>query len=90
MGGSGSIEVTLSAADGTARVALRDHGPGMPADIRDKAFEAFFTTKHRGTGLGLSIARRVVEAHGGRIAIETPADGGTCVLIELPTSRPSS
>jgi signal transduction histidine kinase len=59
----------------------------MPAEVRDKAFDAFFTTKHRGTGLGLPIARRVVEAHGGDIDISTPDGGGTVVSIRLPKSE---
>jgi len=54
-------------------VSIADRGPGMPSDVLEKVFEPFFTTKHRGTGLGMPIAKRVIEAHGGTIAIETPA-----------------
>ena len=56
----------------------------MPADVRDRAFDAFFTTKHRGTGLGLPIAKRVVDAHGGTIQIDLPPEGGTTIFVELP------
>ena len=59
----------------------------MPQEVRDKAFDAFFTTKHRGTGLGLPIARRVVEAHGGSIQIDVPPAGGTTISIDLPLPR---
>jgi signal transduction histidine kinase len=59
----------------------------MPADVRDKAFDPFFTTKHRGTGLGLPIAKRIIDAHGGEIQIETPPGGGTIVSIDLPATR---
>jgi signal transduction histidine kinase len=52
-----------------------------------KAFDAFFTTKHRGTGLGLAIARRVVEAHGGRIDIDSRPGNGTTVSVTLPASQ---
>ncbi len=71
----------------TCRVAIRDHGPGMPAEVQARAFEPFYTTKHRGTGLGLPIARRVVEAHRGSIAINSEAGSGTSVLIGLPVAR---
>ena len=72
MEGQGRIDVTITRADGRCRVAVADRGPGMPEEVREKAFDAFFTTKHRGTGLGLPIARRVVEAHGGTIQIDVP------------------
>jgi two-component system sensor kinase FixL len=87
MAGQGSIEVTITAADAKCRVDVVDRGPGMPADVREKAFDAFFTTKHRGTGLGLPIARRVIEAHGGTIQIDVPATGGTTVSVSLPLMR---
>jgi two-component system CheB/CheR fusion protein len=85
MGGSGDITVAIdhSPLPGWV-VSISDRGPGMPEDVRAKVFEPFFTTKHRGTGLGLPIARRIVEAHGGRISVDTPAGGGTVVSIELP------
>ena len=54
------------------------------ADVRKRLFTPFFTTKARGTGLGLLTARRLVEAHGGTIAIDCPAGGGTVVTLELP------
>ena len=62
-------------------------GPGMPDDVKEKVFEPFFTTRSRGTGLGLPIAKRVVEAHGGRIAIDTPPSGGTVVSMSLPAHQ---
>ena len=69
-------------------MVVADRGPGMPDDAREKAFDAFFTTKHRGTGLGLPIARRVVEAHGGTIQfVTTLAGGGTTVSVEFPLPR---
>jgi len=89
MGGQGDIDVTLDSDAAGCRIVVRDYGPGMPPEIRDKAFDAFFTTKHRGTGLGLPIARRIVEAHGGRIEL-APAEGpGTRVSIHLPHHAPS-
>jgi PAS domain S-box-containing protein len=84
MEGQGRIDVTIVGANGRCRIAVVDRGPGMLPDVRDKAFDAFFTTKHRGTGLGLPIARRVVEAHGGTIHIDVPPEGGTTISVELP------
>ena len=86
MGGTGVIDVTLRLDPQGCRVTVRDHGPGMPPEVRAKAFDAFFTTKHRGTGLGLPIARRVVEAHGGTIDIAVAEGGGTMVAIQLPAT----
>jgi signal transduction histidine kinase len=87
MDGQGHVDVTITHADGHCLVAIADQGPGMPEEVRAKAFDAFFTTKHRGTGLGLPIARRVVEAHGGKMVIDMPPTGGTTVSVELPMTR---
>ena len=66
------------------RVTVRDSGPGIPADVRERIFTPFFTTKARGTGLGLPTAKRIVEAHGGSIAVRCPPGGGTTVEVALP------
>jgi signal transduction histidine kinase len=84
MEGQGRIEVTITQLGGRCRIAVADRGPGMPEEVREKAFDAFFTTKHRGTGLGLPIARRVVEAHGGTIRVDVPPEGGTIISVEVP------
>ena len=86
MGGQGRIDVTMSENGGLCEIVVADSGPGMPLDVREKAFDAFYTTSHRGTGLGLPIARKVVEAHGGRISIELPPSGGTTLRIQLPAA----
>jgi PAS domain S-box-containing protein len=65
------------------RVAVRDNGPGFGPDQRERLFEPFYTTKTKGTGLGLAIARRVVEAHGGRIEAACTAMGAE-FIITLP------
>jgi two-component system sensor kinase FixL len=82
--GPGSIQVAVSSNGSMCRMTVTDTGPGIPAEVREKLFTPFFTTKARGTGLGLSTAKRFVEAQGGTIAIECPPEGGTSVTIELP------
>ncbi len=82
--GPGRIAVTVDADDRMCRIQVADTGPGMTADVREKLFTPFFTTKARGTGLGLSTAKRFIEAMGGTIAVECPPSGGTCVTIRIP------
>jgi PAS domain S-box-containing protein len=87
MQGQGKIDVAIAAIDGVCEIAFTDSGPGIPEEIRDKLFTAFFTTKSRGSGLGLATAKRLVEAHQGVIAVECPPTGGTRVTIRLPVSK---
>ncbi len=84
MQGQGVISVVIAAENGACRIAIADSGPGIPAEIRDKLFTPFVTTKARGTGLGLSTVKRLVEAHQGRIRVDSPPGGGTTVTIDLP------
>lgn len=84
MGGHGELRVVVESVGRECAMAFVDRGPGIPLDVREKIFTPFFTTKVRGTGLGLATAKRLIEAQGGRIAIDCPADGGTVVTIHLP------
>ena len=84
MQGKGSIRVAVGTRDSSCQIAFIDGGPGIPADIREKIFTPFFTTKSRGLGLGLPTAKRLIEAHNGQIAIDCPPAGGTKVVIHLP------
>jgi two-component system sensor histidine kinase HydH len=73
-------------------VSVRDEGPGMDPRTRERALEGFFTTKSQGSGLGLAFVRRVVEAHRGKLLIESQEGRGTTVRIELrvtPSQRES-
>ncbi|HEY7159294.1 MAG TPA: ATP-binding protein [Gemmataceae bacterium] len=84
------VEITVACSvaqlDGrpALRIAVRDNGPGLTAEQRQRIFEPFFTTKTKGTGLGMAIARRILEAHGGRIAVGTPPGPGAEIQLFLP------
>ncbi len=80
------IRVTTRAVDGAAVVEIADDGAGIPADRLDRIFDPFFTTKpvDQGTGLGLAICRRIVQDHGGDIAVESTEGVGTTFRITLP------
>jgi len=66
------------------RIVFQDTGTGIPESFREKIFEPFFTTKNDGTGLGLAIARKIIEAHGGRIEWATDVHSGTAFTVILP------
>ena len=87
MQGQGRIDVAIAQVDGHCEIAFGDHGPGIPEEVRDKIFTAFFTTKSRGSGLGLATAKRLVEAHAGEIGVDCPPTGGTTVTVRLPVSE---
>ena len=80
----GHIRVAIRMGKNTCRIAFADSGPGIPAEIRDKIFIPFFTTKSRGSGLGLPTTKRLIEAHHGEVLIECPPAGGTTVTVQLP------
>jgi len=66
-------------------ITLADTGPGMPKEVRERIFEPFFTTKgNRGTGLGLPLVKKVIEAHGGRLDLDSEPGRGTLFRIRLP------
>lgn len=80
----GAIEVTV--ADG--RVTVRDHGPGVPAEDRERVFDRFARGRDAervaGSGLGLAIVRAVATDHGGRAWLDEAPGGGTIAVLELP------
>ena len=85
MQGRGTIRVSFTAMADTCEIAVADEGPGIPSEVLDKIFVPFFTTKSRGSGLGLPTAKRLVEAHRGKIHIACPPGGGTIVTVHLPS-----
>ncbi len=74
-------------------VSVRDNGPGIPGNLKQRIYEPFFTTKSAGTGtgLGLSIAYDIVaNGHGGTLRAEDAPDGGAEFIVELPVSLPAA
>jgi PAS domain S-box-containing protein len=84
----GSLTVRTSLEDHKVMVAIQDTGVGIPEELRDKIFEAFFTTKQKvkGVGLGLSVCYGIIKDHGGEIRVESEVDKGTTFTILLPMS----
>jgi PAS domain S-box-containing protein len=80
------LEIRTSSLDQeTVEIAIVDSGPGIPAELRDRVFEPFVSTKANGMGLGLSICRSIVEAHGGRLRAVPNPGGGTIFRFTLPS-----
>ncbi len=98
VGGRGRIEVRTSArptledeetpvAPDWVEVVVRDEGPGIPPEKLSEIFKPFYTTKNQGTGLGLPICRKIVEAHGGRIHVESQVGAGSEFYVWLPRTQ---
>ena len=89
MDANGTLRISTRAGPEHVTIEIADSGPGMPADVQARAFEAFYTTKDvgKGAGLGLDISRRIIlERHHGQIAIDSRA-GGTVLRVQLPCRR---
>jgi signal transduction histidine kinase len=82
----GHVNVSLARVDGKALICVEDDGKGVPAELREKVMQPFFTTKTQGTGLGLAIVARRVSEAGGKLELESPvADSrGTRFSVWLP------
>jgi len=83
----GTISILTRRDDGFITVGIKDTGCGMSKEDLDKIFEPFFTTRGGGIGLGLSVASQIVNAHRGRIEVESELGKGSQFLIHLPISQ---
>jgi two-component system sensor kinase FixL len=79
-----AVALRRGATGDCAEIAVRDDGAGIDPEMRERLFAAFATTKPHGLGLGLAISRTIVEAHGGRIWLESTGPGGTEFRFTLP------
>ena len=89
MSGSGNILITTRESGDTVGLVVSDDGPGMKPEVLAKAFQPFFTTKPRGNGLGLSVCRKILDAHGGDLVLESGPGKGTKVGLTFPSARPA-
>jgi len=80
----GKLTIKSERTEDNLKVAFTDTGIGMPKDIVEKLWTPLFTTKARGMGLGLSICKRIVEAHGGSISVESIVGTGTTLTVTIP------
>jgi len=72
--------------NGFQRVTVFDNGAGIPADVREKLFRPFFTTKASGTGLGLAVVQKIIVQHGGQVRARNRTEGGAAFIVTLPMS----
>jgi signal transduction histidine kinase len=82
-----AVEIAVERAEKRARIAVRDRGPGVPGDLRDRLFEPFVSGRTDGTGLGLALVRRIAEEHGGAVHLADREGGGAEAVLELPMTQ---
>jgi len=90
-GGQLSVQVRKEVRNDGAQVveiAVRDTGPGIPADQIDNIFNPFFTSKEKGTGLGLAVSNKIIEDQGGSLSLKSERGFGTSMTITLPAASP--
>ena len=78
------VHIHTANANGQITLTVANNGKSFGKDMLANAFEPYVTDKPTGTGLGLPVVKKIVEEHGGRIALSNPAEGGACVKITLP------
>jgi signal transduction histidine kinase len=86
MAAGGTLAVSAERRGDELVTTVRDTGAGITAEVQGRLFEPFFTTKQGGTGLGLSLSRQIVDAHGGRITVESHPGRGTAFHLFFPAA----
>jgi signal transduction histidine kinase len=80
----GSLLLSVTPQGNTVVVEVADDGPGIPANVRDKVFQLYFTTKSRGSGIGLAMTYRAVQLHNGTIDFTSEDGRGTTFQLRFP------
>jgi signal transduction histidine kinase len=80
----GTLEVILEEDVKVAVLRIRDEGPGIPEEIREKIFDLYFTTKSGGSGIGLAMTYRILQLHHGNVQVKSRAERGTEFLLRIP------
>lgn len=83
-GGTITVRTVQNKQGKTVAIFVQDTGKGIPAELMEKIFQPFFTTKGKGTGLGLAVSKTIVEEHGGSIVVSNNVSGGVTFMITLP------
>jgi signal transduction histidine kinase len=83
----GTLTITGETQGGEIELAVADEGPGIAAEIRDKVFNLYFTTREKGSGIGLPLAFRAFQLHNGTIAFDNRAEGGAVFRMRLPLAE---
>ena len=86
----GEITIETVKHAGGFAVSVKDTGPGIPDDRKDKIFDPFYSTKEGGTGLGLPISKKIVESYGGSLTLSDAPSGGACFTVFLPEQNSDS
>jgi signal transduction histidine kinase len=84
MPGGGVLTVSAAREQGSVHITVADTGIGMNSETRDSIFTPFFTDKPRGIGLGLAVTKRVIDAHGGTITVDSTPSVGTSFTLTVP------
>lgn len=83
----GALSLAARRKDDAIEIEVRDQGPGIPPEIRDKIFKLYYTTKKSGTGIGLAMSYRVMQLHNGSVEFESEPGQGTVFRLRFPASE---
>jgi CheY-like chemotaxis protein len=85
-----SMSMVLPVSGNHVKMSIKDSGVGIPANVLDRVFDPYFSTKQKGSGLGLAISHSIISKHGGHIAVQSSPGVGTTFTVYLPASAQSS